>query len=101
MGRIGLGSSQKPFPSSVNGVSAAVVHPERLPGRVITPKGITGAEYGYLAGIVSKKLSFRDIFTSRELLFLCLIIWALIQREIERKKWTGREDWSRLTTLNQ
>ncbi len=51
------------------------------------------------AGIVAKKLTFRDIFTSREVLFLCLIIWILIQREIQRKKWTGGEDWSRLTTL--
>ena len=33
------------------------------------------------AGIVSKKLTFRDLFTSREVLFLCLIIWVLIQRE--------------------
>jgi len=35
------------------------------------------------AGIVSRKLTFRDIFTSREVLFLCLIILALIQREIQ------------------
>ena len=33
------------------------------------------------AGIVSKKLSFRYIFTSREVLFLYLLIWLLIQRE--------------------
>ncbi len=53
------------------------------------------------AGIVSKKLSFRDIFTSSEVLFLCLIIWMLIRREIQRKKLTGRMGWSTLTTLNQ
>ncbi len=52
-------------------------------------------------GIVSKKLSFRDIFTSREILFLCLLILALIQRVIQRKKWIGRDDWSRLATLDQ
>lgn len=34
------------------------------------------------AGIVSKKLNFRDIFTSREVLFLCLLVWCLIQREM-------------------
>ena len=33
------------------------------------------------AGIVSKKLSFRDVFTSREVLFLCLLFLVLIQRE--------------------
>ena len=49
------------------------------------------------AGIVARKLSFRDIFTSRELLFLCLIIWALILQ----KKLTNRIGWSALTTLDQ
>ncbi|MDP8221817.1 MAG: hypothetical protein P9L99_00535, partial [Candidatus Lernaella stagnicola] len=33
------------------------------------------------AGIVSQRLSFRDVFTCRELLFLCLLIWMLIQRQ--------------------
>ena len=47
------------------------------------------------AGIVSARLSFRDIFTSRELLFLCLIIWVLIQRE----KLTRRAECSTLTTV--
>jgi len=49
------------------------------------------------AGIVSHKLTFRDIFTSRELLFLCLIILAVILR----KKLTNRIGWSTLTTLDQ
>ena len=47
------------------------------------------------AGIVSKKLSFRDIFTSREVLFLCLIFWVLIQR----KKLIHSARCSRLTTV--
>ena len=34
------------------------------------------------AGIVAKKLTFRDIFTCPELLFLCLLVWCLIQREM-------------------
>ena len=33
------------------------------------------------AGIVSQRLSFRDVLTCRELLFLCLLIRMLIQRE--------------------
>ncbi|MFC2173791.1 hypothetical protein ACFLU6_14360 [Acidobacteriota bacterium] len=33
------------------------------------------------AGIASCKLTFRDIFTSREDLFLCLLIWMLIQHQ--------------------
>ena len=49
------------------------------------------------AGIVSKKLSFRDVFTSRELLFLCLIFWVLIQRE----KLIHSARCSTLTTLDQ
>ena len=28
------------------------------------------------------RLSFRDIFTSREVLFLSLLVWYLIQREM-------------------
>lgn len=55
------------------------------------------------AGIVSKRLSFRDIFTSPpcswrtspELLFLCLLVWSLIQREML----TRRAGWSTLTTV--
>ena len=35
------------------------------------------------AGIVSRKLTFRDIFTSREVLFLCLIIVTMIQRDVQ------------------
>ena len=49
------------------------------------------------AGIVSKKVSFRDIFTWQELLFLCLLIWLLSQRQ----QLTDEERWSRLTTLGQ
>jgi len=48
------------------------------------------------AGIVSYKLTFRDIFTSRELLFLCLIIWMLIQRE----KLISRTIGDKATTLD-
>jgi len=48
------------------------------------------------AGIVARKLSFRDIFTSREVLFLCLIIWALILQ----KKLIRRSEWGTLTTLD-
>lgn len=33
------------------------------------------------AGIVAKKLTFRDIFTRRELLFLCLLVWLLVLQE--------------------
>ena len=47
------------------------------------------------AGIISRKLSFRDIFTSRGLLFLCLIFWVLIQR----KKLIHSARCSRLTTV--
>ncbi len=47
------------------------------------------------AGIVAKKLSFRDIFTWQELLFLCLLIWLLIQQE----KLTRKGESDMLTTL--
>ncbi len=47
------------------------------------------------AGIVSKKLSFRDIFTWQELLFLCLLLWLLIQQE----KLTRKGESDMLTTL--
>jgi len=47
------------------------------------------------AGIVSKKLSFRDVFTCRELFFLCLLIWLLIRRQ----QLTRRAAWVTLTTL--
>ncbi len=47
------------------------------------------------AGIVSKKLSFRDIFISRKVIYWCLIIWMLFHRQ----KLTGREGWSRLATV--
>ena len=47
------------------------------------------------AGIVSKKFSFRDIFTWQELLFLCLLIWLLIQQE----KLTRKGESDMLTTL--
>jgi len=49
------------------------------------------------AGLVSKRLSFRDIFTSREVLFLCLILLALILRE----KLTRRTGWNRIATVEQ
>ena len=48
------------------------------------------------AGIVSKKLSFRDIFTYQGLLFLCLILLALILRE----KLTRRAGCSTLTRIS-
>ncbi len=47
------------------------------------------------AGIMAKKLSFRDIFTWQELLFLCLLIWMLIQQE----KLTRKGESDMLTTL--
>ena len=46
-------------------------------------------------GITSRKLTFRDIFTSREILFLYLMVLALIQRE----KLTRRVGWVTLTTV--
>lgn len=49
------------------------------------------------AGIVSQRLSFRDVFTCNELLFLCLLIGLLIQRE----KLTRNAQWAMLTTLQQ
>ena len=52
-------------------------------------------ETGIQVGIVSKRLSFRDIFTSRELLFLCLIILVMVCRE----KLTRRVGWNMLTTV--
>ncbi len=47
------------------------------------------------AGIVSKKFSFWDIFTWQELLFLCLLIWLLIQQE----KLTRKGESDMLTTI--
>ena len=47
------------------------------------------------AGLVSKKLAFRDIFTTREVLFLCLIIMVLGRRVTLAR----RAEWSALTTV--
>ncbi len=47
------------------------------------------------AGLVSKKLSFRDIFTTPEVLFLCLIILGLV-RSVTLSR---RAEWSMLTTV--
>ena len=49
------------------------------------------------AGIVSQRVSFRDVFTCRELLFLCLLIRTLVQRE----KMARNAGWAMLTTLVQ